>query len=113
MSSLSLTDKTEDPFHQQTRNACLEHQSSTLGLLVTTEFEVLATLERKLCLCLALCALQSQHDLLGCLRLLVEDGLGLTTVTGLLAIVTALSLGEQRGLRYSVSATASSRIIPI
>jgi hypothetical protein len=46
MSSLSLTDKTEDPFHQQTGNACLEHQSSTLGLLVTTEFEVLATLER-------------------------------------------------------------------
>jgi hypothetical protein len=29
---------------------------------------------------------------------LVEDGLGLTSVTGLLAIITTLSLGEQRGL---------------
>jgi hypothetical protein len=29
---------------------------------------------------------------------LVEDGLGLTSVTGLLAIITALSLSEQRSL---------------
>jgi hypothetical protein len=29
---------------------------------------------------------------------LVEDGLGLTSVTGLLAIITTLSLSEQRGL---------------
>lgn len=28
---------------------------------------------------------------------LVEDGLGLTTITTLLAIITTLSLGEQRG----------------
>jgi hypothetical protein len=65
---------------------------------------MLATLERKLRLGLALCALQSQNDLLGCLGLLVENRLGLTTVPGLFAIVTALSLGEQRGLRNCVSA---------
>ena len=51
-----------------------------------------------MCLRLACCALQSQHHLLGCLSLLVEHGLRLTTVTGLLAVVSALSLGEQRGL---------------
>ena len=60
---------------------------------------MLASLERQLRLGLALCALQSQHNLLGSLGLLVEDRLGLTTVTGLLAIVTALTLGEKGSLR--------------
>jgi len=59
---------------------------------------VLATLERKLCLGLACCALQSQDNLLGGLGLLVEDRLGLTTVTGLLTVVTTLTLGEEGGL---------------
>ncbi len=36
-------------------------------------------------------ALQAQHDLLGRLRLLVEDGLGLAAVAGLLAVVAALT----------------------
>lgn len=62
------------------------------------QLEVLAALESKLSLGLALDALQSQDNLLGGLSLLVEDRLGLTTVTGLLAVVTALSLSEQRGL---------------
>jgi hypothetical protein len=51
-----------------------------------------------LCLRLAGCALQSQHDLLRSLRLLVEHGLRLTTITGLFAIITTLSLREQRRL---------------
>jgi hypothetical protein len=62
------------------------------------KLEVLASLQGQLALGLALDALQAQHDLLGGLGLLVEDGLCLTTVTGLLAVVSALSLGEQRGL---------------
>lgn len=62
------------------------------------QLEVLAALESKLRLGLALDALQSQDNLLGGLGLLVEDRLSLTTVTGLLTVVTALSLGEQRGL---------------
>jgi len=78
--------------------ANLEHQSSTLRLLVTTQLEMLASLERQLRLGLALCALQSQHDLLGCLGLLVEDRLRLTTITGLLAVVSALTLSEEGGL---------------
>ena len=59
---------------------------------------MLATLQGQLHLCLAGNTLQSQHNLLGGLSLLVEDRLSLTTVTGLLAVVSALSLGEQRGL---------------
>jgi hypothetical protein len=59
---------------------------------------VLAALEGKLALGLALDALQTEDDLLGGLGLLVEDRLGLTSVTGLLTVVSALSLGEQRGL---------------
>jgi hypothetical protein len=62
----------------------LEHKSSTLGLLVTTKFKVLATLESKLHLVLAGSAFETQDNLLGGLSLLVEDGLGLTTITGLL-----------------------------
>lgn len=59
---------------------------------------MLATLQGELGLGLALDAFQSQNDLLGRLGLLVEDRLGLTTITGLLTVVSALSLGEQRGL---------------
>lgn len=76
----------------------LENKSSTLSLLVTTKLEVLATLQRQLSLRLAHSALQPQNNLLGGLGLLVEDRLGLTSVTGLLSIVTTLSLGEKRSL---------------
>jgi len=77
----------KQPFH-------LKHQRSTLGLLITAQLEMLASLQCQLRLGLAYGTLQSQHDLLGCLRLLVEDGLGLTTVTGLLSVITTLSLGK-------------------
>lgn len=76
----------------------LEDQRRTLCLLVTTELKVLASLERQLGLGLALHALETEHHLLGRLCLLVEYGLSLTTVSGLLAVVTTLSLGEERGL---------------
>jgi hypothetical protein len=59
---------------------------------------VLAALQCELCLGLALDALQPQDDLLGSLSLLVEDRLGLTTITALLAIITALSLGVKGSL---------------
>lgn len=72
------------------------------------QLEMLASLQRQLRLGLAHCAFQSQHDLLGCLGLLVEYRLRLTTVTGLLAVVSTLSLGEQRGLGSSVSPLLSS-----
>lgn len=59
---------------------------------------MLGTLERELSLALALDALKTQDNLLGGLSLLVEDRLGLTTVTLLLTVVSSLTLGEIGGL---------------
>ena len=70
---------------------------TTLNLL-GTELEMLSSLEGKLLLGLALLAFQTEDDLTGGLGLLVEDGLGLTTETHLLGVVSALALGEVRGL---------------
>lgn len=72
--------------------------SKTESRFHVPKLEVLAALEGELGLGLADGALQSQDDLLGGLGLLVEDGLGLTTVTALLTVITTLSLGSQRGL---------------
>jgi hypothetical protein len=63
---------------------------------------VLAALERDLVLGLARGALEAEDDLLGGLGLLVEDGLGLATVTALLPVVTALALGGERVLALLV-----------
>ena len=68
-----------------------------LGLL-GTELEVLCTLESQVLLGLTLLALQTKDNLTSGLGLLVEDGLGLTSETHLLGIVTTLSLGEVRCL---------------
>lgn len=62
---------------------------------------MLASLQSQLGLGLALGALQSEHDLLGGLGLLVEDGLGLTTITALFPVVTTLTLGEKGSLYNS------------
>jgi len=59
---------------------------------------VFASLEGDLLLVLARRAFHSQDNLLCGLGLLLEDGLGLTTETGLFAIVSSLTLGEKRGL---------------
>ena len=64
-----------------------------LVLLDGRKLEVLATLEGLLGLVAADGALESKDHLLGCFRLLVEHGLGLTTKTSLLAVVTTLTLG--------------------
>jgi hypothetical protein len=52
---------------------------------------VLAALKDNLVLEAALGALETEHNLLGSLSLLVEDGLGLTTETRLLPVITALA----------------------
>jgi hypothetical protein len=73
-----------------------------LGLLgaglVGADLEVLAALDGELHLVLALLALHSEGDLLGGLGLLLEDGLGLTTVTLLLAVVPSTTGGLVGGL---------------
>ena len=70
---------------------------TTLGLLVTTEFEGLAAFQDKLMLVLADGTFQTQDNLLGSLGFLVEDGLGLTTIAGLFTIVTTFTLGKNGG----------------
>ena len=77
---------------------CLPGGVLVASLLLVIQLEVLAALEDVLDDVLALGALHLQGDLLRGLRLLVEDGLGLATITLLLAIVTALSEGEETGL---------------
>ena len=80
------------------RAKCLPGGVLVAGLLLVVKLEVLATLEDVLDDSLAGGALHLEDDLLGGLGLLVEDGLGLATVTGLLLVVTALALGEEASL---------------
>lgn len=71
----------------------LELDHLALPLLVATDFEVLASLDRQLLTGFALGALHSKDDLLGGLGLLTQDGLGLTTEALLFSVVTTTSLG--------------------
>lgn len=64
---------------------------SIVLLLLATDFEVLAALQHNLVLEGALSALKAEHDLLGGLSLLVEDGLSLATEARLLAVITTLA----------------------
>ena len=77
---------------------CLPSGFLVTGLLLVSELEVLAALEDVLDDLLAASASELEDNLLGGLGLLVEDGLGLTTISGLLTVVTALTLGEETGL---------------
>jgi hypothetical protein len=88
------TTKQKRSFHglSETKN------KTHLGLLVTAQFKVLASFQGQLVLVLAHGAFQSQDDLFRSLGFLVENRLGLTTETRLLAVITTLSLGKQRGL---------------
>lgn len=76
----------------------LELESLSLLLLITTKFEVLASLQCELELSLALGAFETENDLLGGLSLLVENLLGLTTITSLLTVVSSLTLGIEGSL---------------
>ena len=71
----------------------LELDHLSLALLVASQLEVLAALQGSLLAVLALCALHTQHNLLGGLGLLPEDGLSLATKSLLLAVVTTTTLG--------------------
>merc|ERR1711991_664090 len=68
-----------------------------LRLLLLAELEVLGTLDGLLGAVLAALTFHPPHNLFGGLGLLVKDGLGLSTETGLLSVVTALSLGKLGG----------------
>lgn len=59
---------------------------------------MLASLDGKLSLSLAGNTLKTENNLLGGLGLLVEDLLGLTTITSLLTVVTTLTLSIKGSL---------------
>merc|ERR1719378_549603 len=71
----------------------LELDHLSLALLLSSQLEVLGSLDRDLVLPLALSALQPQDQLLGGLGLLPQDGLGLTSEPLLLAVVPTTTLG--------------------
>ena len=74
-----------------------EHDHA-LGVLLLAKHEGLASLDHTEALCLALGALELEHDLLGVLCLLSEDGLGLSTETLLLHVISSLTLSSLGGL---------------
>lgn len=57
-------------------------------------------------------ALQPQNNLLRGFRLLVKDGLGLTTVTRLFAVVTALTLSSKAVLAFLVLSNLMQGVLP-
>jgi len=93
-------------------SSTLELEHLSLLLLLASELEMLASLDGHLVLALAISALQSEDDLLGGLGLLSEDGLGLSTVSLLLAVVTTLALGLQRVLTLLVLRHLVKRVLP-
>jgi hypothetical protein len=82
-------------YYTNLKDSFLVADDSTLNLLVTTDLEALASADNLEGLTLAGGALKTKNDLLGGLGLLVEDRLGLTSVTGLLSVVTTLTLGDE------------------
>ncbi len=80
----------------------LKDNSSALVLLLSTKLEGLASLQNLLVSSLAIVAGQAEHDLLCCLRLLVENRLGLSTITALLAIISSTTLAKSRLLALLV-----------
>merc|ERR1719461_1290022 len=72
---------------------CLELDHLALALLLSSQLEVLGSLDGALVLPLALGALQPEHQLLGGLGLLPQDGLGLASEALLLTVVPASALG--------------------
>jgi len=68
------------------------------SLLLLAELEGLAALKADLALGLALLALKAEGHLLGGLGLLVEDRLGLTTVTLLLSVVSSLACKSRKSI---------------
>ena len=92
-SLLLIIDPCNCPLLAGTPTTGLELDHLSLALLVASQLEVLAALQGSLLAVLALCALHTQHNLLGGLGLLPEDGLSLATESLLLAVVTTTTLG--------------------
>merc|ERR1719432_627670 len=88
----------------------LDHNS--LPLLLTTQLEVLGSLDSNLVLPLALGALNLEDQLLGGLGLTPQDGLGLTSKSSLLSIVPPSTLGHFALSRFLVLGNLHVLIAP-
>ena len=84
------------------RDNGLELDHLSLPLLVATDLEVFAPLNRQLFTILALRALHPEYDLLSGLGLLPEDGFGLPTKAALFSVVSSSALSERRLLALLV-----------
>ena len=73
-----------------------EQRTSSVLSGVRAENETLGSAQKLASSNLALGALESEGDLLGLLRLLSEDGLGLTAESSLLGLITASALSHLR-----------------
>lgn len=80
----------------------LELNHLTLAFLVSSKFEMFASLQRDLFAVFTFRAFHTQYNFLGGLGLLPEDGLRLTTETLLFPVVTSSTLGSVTFLRLFV-----------
>lgn len=62
--------------------------------LLSSKLKVLGSLQSQLLLGLTLLTFKTDNNLTGCLCLLVEDGLGLSSESHLLGVITTLSLSK-------------------
>ena len=73
-----------------------EHNLS-LDVVLLSEDESFASLDNSEAFCLGLGAFEFEHNLLGVLGLLSEDGFGLSSETLLFHVISSFSLGNQTG----------------
>merc|ERR1711902_477081 len=72
---------------------------------------MLASLDDQKLLLLRLGALESEYDLFGGFGLLVEDGFGLSSVSGLFSVVTTFSLSVEGSFTSLVLGDFESRVL--
>ena len=70
----------------------LELNHLSFAFFVTSQFKMLGTLDGNLILPFAFHTFHTQHQLFGCFSLLSQNGLGLTTETLLLTIISPTTL---------------------
>merc|ERR1719322_1042836 len=70
----------------------LELNHLSFAFFVTSQFKMLGTLDGNLIFPFAFHTFHTQHQLFGCFSLLSQNGLGLTTETLLLTIITSTTL---------------------
>ena len=108
-----MSQKTKHSNQMEICNHCnLLEQRSSLPLLISTNLKMFASLDCVLGNMFATLALQPQHNLFGSFSLLMENGLCLSTITGLFPIITTLSLGSQTILALLILCNLVQGVFP-